>query len=105
MTARSRTRERQQVLLCRKRVDGTPPTRFRQSRTCCRSLVRDLAVMRRWSLPSGGCERPGQPARSAHVVDLLILVHAAQKKNTAMYAGRRLSGGHAATDRMGCSLG
>ncbi len=44
-------------------------------------------------------------ARGACVVELPIFVHASQKKNSALYAGRRLSRSHAATDRMGCSIG
>ncbi len=61
--------------------------------------------MRRWHLLSHGRECAGKSARGVYVVELLIFVHATQKKNTAMYGGRRRSRGDASTDRVGCSIG
>src|SRR5258708_18415393 len=61
-----------------------------------------------WTGQRLSCNMRQYVCESAHdydAVDLPVSLHSTQTKDAAMYSGRGLSGGNAAFDRMGSSIG
>jgi hypothetical protein len=81
------------------------PCRSQTSQPYCRSGFRNCAG---WGRNCVSCRRgqsAGEYARNFNVADLSVRVHPAKAKNAAMYAGRGLSGRHAASHRLAAASG